>query len=159
MILYVTHRWSLLCNIMFFNPNSFRYNFAISILSFTTISSNTSFCTTFIIQIFNCSTSVHFLNSFFIFPFAWSLVLLFLYYLIPRVLVATETFAMGVNMPARSVVFNGYRKFDGQSTCRNFTYLYWIERIIYYCYHFHYCCNTTDRFPRSATRRVHSNGR
>lgn len=24
---------------------------------------------------------------------------------------------MGVNMPARSVVFNGYRKFDGQSTC------------------------------------------
>ena len=32
-----------------------------------------------------------------------------------KVLVATETFAMGVNMPARSVVFNGYRKHDGKS--------------------------------------------
>jgi antiviral helicase SKI2 len=31
-----------------------------------------------------------------------------------RVLVATETFAMGVNMPARCVVFNGFRKHDGQ---------------------------------------------
>ncbi|KAJ4460086.1 putative DExH-box ATP-dependent RNA helicase DExH11 [Paratrimastix pyriformis] len=29
-----------------------------------------------------------------------------------RVLFATETFAMGVNMPARCVVFNGYRKFN-----------------------------------------------
>ena len=32
-----------------------------------------------------------------------------------KVLVATETFAMGVNMPARSVVFNGFRKHDGRS--------------------------------------------
>ncbi|RYH20621.1 hypothetical protein EON65_22965 [archaeon] len=31
-----------------------------------------------------------------------------------KVLLATETFAMGVNMPARSVVFNGYRKHDGR---------------------------------------------
>ena len=29
-------------------------------------------------------------------------------------LFATETFAMGVNMPARSVVFNGFRKHDGR---------------------------------------------
>lgn len=27
---------------------------------------------------------------------------------------ATETFAMGVNMPARTVVFNGTRKHDGK---------------------------------------------
>ena len=32
-----------------------------------------------------------------------------------KVLFATETFAMGVNMPARSVVFNGIRKHDGSS--------------------------------------------
>ncbi|EPQ26088.1 uncharacterized protein PFL1_06296 [Pseudozyma flocculosa PF-1] len=31
-----------------------------------------------------------------------------------KVLFATETFAMGVNMPARSVVFSGIRKHDGQ---------------------------------------------
>ena len=31
-----------------------------------------------------------------------------------KVLFATETFAMGVNMPARTVVFNGTRKHDGQ---------------------------------------------
>lgn len=30
-----------------------------------------------------------------------------------RVLFATETFAMGVNMPARAVVFSGTRKHDG----------------------------------------------
>jgi antiviral helicase SKI2 len=30
-----------------------------------------------------------------------------------KVLFATETFAMGVNMPARSVVFNAIRKHDG----------------------------------------------
>lgn len=28
-------------------------------------------------------------------------------------LFATETFAMGVNMPARTVVFNSIKKFDG----------------------------------------------
>ena len=32
-----------------------------------------------------------------------------------KVLFATETFAMGVNMPARSVVFSGVRKHDGHS--------------------------------------------
>ena len=32
-----------------------------------------------------------------------------------RVLFATETFATGVNMPARSVVFNGIRKNDGRA--------------------------------------------
>ncbi|KAI8347084.1 NUC185 domain-containing protein [Mortierella sp. GBAus27b] len=32
-----------------------------------------------------------------------------------RVLFATETFAMGVNMPARTVVFSGIRKHDGRS--------------------------------------------
>lgn len=32
-----------------------------------------------------------------------------------KVLFATETFAMGVNMPARTVVFNALRKHDGQS--------------------------------------------
>ncbi len=31
------------------------------------------------------------------------------------VLFATETFAMGVNMPARTVVFNGLRKHDGKA--------------------------------------------
>ncbi|KAG5184771.1 P-loop containing nucleoside triphosphate hydrolase protein, partial [Tribonema minus] len=33
---------------------------------------------------------------------------------IVKVLFATETFAMGVNMPARTVVFNGLRKHDGR---------------------------------------------
>ena len=32
-----------------------------------------------------------------------------------KVLLATETFAMGVNFPARAVVFNGFRKHDGKS--------------------------------------------
>lgn len=32
-----------------------------------------------------------------------------------KVLFATETFAMGVNMPARSVIFSGIRKHDGHS--------------------------------------------
>lgn len=36
-----------------------------------------------------------------------------------KVLFATETFAMGVNMPARTVVFSGVRKHDG----RNFRFL------------------------------------
>lgn len=31
-----------------------------------------------------------------------------------KVLFATETFAMGVNMPARTVIFNGTRKHDGK---------------------------------------------
>jgi antiviral helicase SKI2 len=31
-----------------------------------------------------------------------------------KVLFATETFAMGVNMPARTVVFSGIRKHDGR---------------------------------------------
>lgn len=32
---------------------------------------------------------------------------------LPQVLFATETFAMGVNMPARTVVFDSIRKHDG----------------------------------------------
>ena len=32
-----------------------------------------------------------------------------------KMLFATETFAMGVNMPAKSVVFSGIRKHDGRS--------------------------------------------
>lgn len=32
-----------------------------------------------------------------------------------KVLFATETFAMGVNMPAKSVVFSGIRKFDSHN--------------------------------------------
>eukprot|EP01040_Poterioochromonas_malhamensis_P007703 gene7704-8318_t len=31
-----------------------------------------------------------------------------------KVLFATETFAMGVNMPAKAVIFNGFRKHDGK---------------------------------------------
>lgn len=31
-----------------------------------------------------------------------------------RILFATETFAMGVNMPARCVIFTTLEKFDGQ---------------------------------------------
>lgn len=34
-----------------------------------------------------------------------------------KCLFATETFAMGVNMPARTVVFSGIRKHDGKSLC------------------------------------------
>lgn len=36
-----------------------------------------------------------------------------------KVLFATETFAMGVNMPARSVVFSGLRKPDGKQGFRD----------------------------------------
>ena len=32
-----------------------------------------------------------------------------------KVLFATETFAMGLNMPARTVIFTGIRKFDGKN--------------------------------------------
>lgn len=31
-----------------------------------------------------------------------------------KALFATETFAMGLNMPARTVLFTGCRKFDGK---------------------------------------------
>lgn len=34
-------------------------------------------------------------------------------FFIGQVLFATETFAMGVNMPARTVVFDSIRKHDG----------------------------------------------
>lgn len=33
----------------------------------------------------------------------------------PQALFATETFAMGINMPARTVLFTSARKFDGKS--------------------------------------------
>ena len=32
-----------------------------------------------------------------------------------KVLFATETFAMGLNMPARTVLFTNVRKFDGKT--------------------------------------------
>jgi ATP-dependent RNA helicase DOB1 len=32
-----------------------------------------------------------------------------------KVLFTTETFAMGLNMPARTVVFSSLKKFDGQT--------------------------------------------
>jgi hypothetical protein len=34
---------------------------------------------------------------------------------VPQVLFCTETFAMGVNAPTRTVVFHGLRKHDGRS--------------------------------------------
>ena len=37
-----------------------------------------------------------------------------------KVLFATETFAMGVNMPAKSVVFNSIRKHDGMQASLRF---------------------------------------
>ena len=38
-----------------------------------------------------------------------------------QLLFATETFAMGVNMPARTVVFDSIRKHDGMKTRDLFT--------------------------------------
>lgn len=32
---------------------------------------------------------------------------------LPKVLFATETFSTGLNMPAKTVIFNSVRKFDG----------------------------------------------
>ena len=40
---------------------------------------------------------------------------LFYYCLCLQILFATETFAMGVNMPARTVVFDSIRKHDGSN--------------------------------------------
>lgn len=34
-------------------------------------------------------------------------------FIFPQALFATETFAMGLNMPARTVLFTSARKFDG----------------------------------------------
>lgn len=34
----------------------------------------------------------------------------------PQLLFATETFAMGVNMPTRTVIFDSIKKFDGTGT-------------------------------------------
>lgn len=36
-----------------------------------------------------------------------------LFSITPQILFATETFAMGVNMPARTVAFDSIRKYDG----------------------------------------------
>ncbi len=47
-----------------------------------------------------------------------------------KVLFSTETFAMGVNAPARTVVFQSLRKHDGKSfRCTSFLsfFLLWIQ--------------------------------
>lgn len=44
-----------------------------------------------------------------------------------KALFATETFAMGLNMPARTVLFTGMRKFDGKE-------YRWVHS--FYCWHF-----------------------
>jgi superfamily II RNA helicase len=43
-----------------------------------------------------------------------SLLNVLLLILSPQALFATETFAMGINMPARTVLFTSARKFDGK---------------------------------------------
>ena len=43
-----------------------------------------------------------------------------------QLLFATETFAMGVNMPARTVVFDSIRKHDGVKTRDLFTGSLWV---------------------------------
>lgn len=48
----------------------------------------------------------HFNNCFYL--------LSFIFVQFSQILFATETFAMGVNMPARTVVFDSTRKFDGE---------------------------------------------
>ena len=50
------------------------------------------------------------------------LVICTVYFLLcEQLLFATETFAMGVNMPARTVVFDSIRKHDGMRTRDLFT--------------------------------------
>ena len=53
-----------------------------------------------------------------------------------KILIATETFAMGVNMPARCVVFNGYRKHDGKGF-RDLLPGIHIAYIVFFHYEFH----------------------
>lgn len=48
-----------------------------------------------------------------------------------KALFATETFAMGLNMPARTVLFTGMRKFDGKEYRWVCTFLR-IEKVCFY---------------------------
>jgi len=48
-----------------------------------------------------------------------------------KVLYATETFAMGLNMPARTVLFTACRKFDGKERRFVSSNLFIIKNILY----------------------------
>ncbi len=46
-----------------------------------------------------------------------------------KALFATETFAMGLNMPARTVLFTGAQKFDGKN-------MRWVRKVMKYTMYF-----------------------
>jgi ATP-dependent RNA helicase DOB1 len=69
-----------------------------------------------------------------------------------KVLFATETFSMGINMPARTVVFTASRKFDGKVS----NALRSAERVLLYS---HRCCAGTDFRWVSAGEYIQMSGR